>query len=226
MDEAEVLNHWQYFLVLEKDIIRLKDYIAIHQDNYGAYSFELSKLLQLACAEIDSVCRVLCKIIDPNTDYFDESTYSGKISLYKSRILDTYPKLTKSEIHIPGFSIKLIPWEDWENKDSPKWWEEYNLVKHYRHSCFKKANLKNTLFSMSALMVLILYLYRTVVAKPGATPSPGPEFFFGDYCVRILTTPITKELPDFDKKNHKKIQSILKSVRLIVVLLTSKRKIQ
>ena len=198
MDKTEVLNHWKYFLSLEKDISRLKSYIEIHQDNYDAYSFELSKLLQLSCSEVDSVCRLLCKTIDPNNNYFNESAYSGNIAQYKSTILDAYPLLTKSEIHIPDLGTKLSPWEDWESKNSPEWWEGYNKVKHYRHSCFKEANLKNTLYSMSALMVLILYLYRIVVSTPRANPSPLPDFFDSEYCSPRLIASPNKELPDFE----------------------------
>ena len=42
MDTAKVLNHWKMFISLENDLIKLKDYIEIHVDNYSAYSFELS----------------------------------------------------------------------------------------------------------------------------------------------------------------------------------------
>lgn len=79
MDEKAVLNHWRYFLSLEKDVIKLKDYIEIHSNNFDTYSFEISKILQLSCSEIDSVCRTLCKTIDESTDYFDQSIYSGNI---------------------------------------------------------------------------------------------------------------------------------------------------
>lgn len=165
MEKSEVLNHWKYFISLEKDITKLKNYIQIHQDNFEVYSFELSKLLQLSCSEIDSVCRLLCNTIDGSNNYFDESIYSGNITQYKNTILDKYPNFIKTEIHIPDLETILIPWEDWENKDSPGWWRSYNKVKHYRHSSFKEANLKNALYSMSALMTLNLYLYRSVISR-------------------------------------------------------------
>jgi len=197
MNKVEVLNHWKYFLTLEKDLSTLKNYIEIQVDNYETYSFELSKLLQLSCSEIDSVCRLLCKTIDNSKDYFDESIYSGNIANYKETILKTYPNLTKSEIHIPNLSNNILPWEDWDSKNSPDWWVGYNKVKHYRHSCFKEANLKNTLFSMSALMIIILYLYRIVVSTSRATPYPLPIYFDCAYLSNIRVTSPNEELPDF-----------------------------
>ena len=197
MDKAEVLNHWKYFLTLEKDLSNLKNYIEIHEDNYETYSFELSKLLQLSCSEIDSVCRLLCNTIDTSNDYFDEVIYSGNIANYKDTILKSYPLLTKSEVHIPDLSTKILPWADWDSKNSPNWWAGYNKVKHYRHSCFKEANLKNTLFSMSALMIIILYLYRIVESTSRATPYPSPVYFDSDYFSKNLVTAPDEELPDF-----------------------------
>jgi len=197
MGKAEVLNHWKYFLTLENDLSNLKNYIEIQEDNYKTYSFELSKLLQLSCSEIDSVCRMLCKTIDSSKDYFDDAIYSGNIANYKDTILKTYPHLTKSEVHIPDLSKNILPWADWDSKNAPNWWEGYNKVKHYRHSCFKEANLKNTLFSMSALMIIIMYLYRTVESTSRATPYPSPVYFDSDYFGSIRVTSPSKELPDF-----------------------------
>jgi len=199
MEEREVLNHWKYFISLEKDITKLKNYIEIHQDNFEVYSFELSKLLQLSCSEIDSVCRLLCKIIDTDNDYFDESIFSGNIAQYKHAILGRYPNFTKAKIFVPDLEAILTPWQDWKNEDSPGWWKSYNKVKHYRHSNFKEASLKNVLYSMSALMTLNLYLYRSVMSTPYANPSPSTNFFDSDYCSPHLITRAEKELPDFEQ---------------------------
>jgi len=198
MDETEVLNHWKYFLSLEKDLVNLKNFVEIHQDNYATYSFELSKVLQLSCSEIDSICRLLCKVIDPQNDFPNEDTRSGNIAEYKRIILEKYPKFTQSEILIPDLGEKILPWDEWSSKNSPSWWEEYNKVKHYRHSCFKYANLKNTLYSMSSLMVVILYLHRAVVSGSYGCPfGISTTYFESDYFGSVRTVSPSKNLPDF-----------------------------
>ncbi len=198
MDKKTVLNHWRYFLSLEKDVIKLKDYIEIHLDNFDTYSFEISKILQLSCSEIDSVCRMLCKTIDDGTDYFDQSVYSGNIKQYKDVILSRYSLMTEAIVSISGLDSDLVPWEDWKTMNSPEWWKGYNEVKHYRHSHFQKANLKNVLYSMAALEVIILYLYRIVVDKPYAHPSPGPILFESIYFSPYLVCHPSTELPGID----------------------------
>lgn len=198
MDKADVLFHWRYFLSLEKDIVVLKDYIEICSENYNVHSVELSKILQLSCAEVDSVCRCLCSLINHTNSYSDDSNRSGAIQEYKEIIYDKYPNLTLCKIHVVGLNEDITPWKDWETKNSPDWWYLHNKVKHYRHSCFKDANLKNTLFSMSGLMVLILYLYRIVADSPYAVPLPAPQFFSSKYHGYNMISRGDKGLPDFE----------------------------
>jgi hypothetical protein len=89
------------------------------------------------------------------------------------------------------------PWNDWGSIDSPTWWKSYNKVKHYRHTCFAEANLKNALDAMAALMIIIMYLYRAVVDKPYANPSPQPALFGSQYTSPELLLRADNELPDF-----------------------------
>ena len=198
MDVEEALVHWRYFLSLERDVEILKNYIEISDGNFNAYSMELHKILQLACSEIDSVLRVLCKKIDPNTDYHDEAIYSGKISQYKTTIIGRFPRIYESKILVPGLSDPLQPWSDWQTVNSPEWWVGYNKAKHYRHSSYISANLKNMLMAMSALMVSILYLFRLIANKPRANPSPQPMFFDSNYTSPNFLCLPDKELPDFE----------------------------
>jgi len=197
MDKSQVLNHWKYFLSLEKDFINLRNYLEINEDNFDTYSFEISKLLQLSCSEIDSVCRLMCKIIDSTNDYYDETVFSGKIDLYKKTITVNYPKLIETEIYIPDLMKNIKPWQDWHIKNSPDWWTSYNKVKHYRHSCFEQANLRNAIQALSALMVLDLYLYRIVDGNKYANPTPPSNYFESSYCSPALFARANDELPDF-----------------------------
>ncbi len=197
MEEKQLLNHWNYFLLLEKDFISLKNYIEVSEDNFETYSFELSKILQLACSEIDSVCRLVCKSIDSDNDYFDETIYSGNIAQYKKIILGKYPKLVQSEVSVPSLDETLSPWNEWSINDSPIWWKEYNLVKHYRHTNFKKANLKNTIYALSGLMVLNLYLIRISGDNKFAVEGFHSKYFGAKYFSPYITSD-PKELPDFE----------------------------
>jgi len=196
MNPKQLSHHWQYFLFLEKDLINLKNYIEISEDNFESYSFELSKILQLACAEIDSVCRTVCNLIDDENDYFDETKYSGNIQQYKAVILKVFPKLQQVPIIVPELENDIIPWKNW-NAETPMWWKDYNLVKHYRHTNFRKANLENTIYALSGLMVLNLYMIRISGSDKFALQNFHSKYFDAKYfSPYIVADP--KELPDFE----------------------------
>jgi hypothetical protein len=116
MTVEEILFHWRYFLSLERDVDSLKNYVEISDQNYNAHSMELFKILQLACSEIDSVLRVLCKEIDPNTNYHDGAIFIGNISQYRTTVINKFPKIHEAEILVPGLSNPLKPWDEWRVK--------------------------------------------------------------------------------------------------------------
>jgi hypothetical protein len=197
MEVKDNLVHWRYFLSLERDVAVLRNYIEITDRNFDTYSIEIFKILQLACSEVDSVLRVICNKIDPTTDYHDATTFTGNISLYKKTVLRRFPNIHKTEILIPGLPHPIKPWGEWGNSKSPDWWNEYNKAKHYRHSSFSYANLRNMLMAMAALMVSILYLYRISENKAKANPFPLPQFFGSKYTSPLFACAPDSELPDF-----------------------------
>lgn len=45
--------HWDYFILLEEDVIRILHYIEPTEANYGTYGAELVKSYLSICSEID-----------------------------------------------------------------------------------------------------------------------------------------------------------------------------
>lgn len=45
--------HWDYFILLEEDVIRVLHYIEPTEANYGTYGAELVKAYLSICSEID-----------------------------------------------------------------------------------------------------------------------------------------------------------------------------
>ncbi len=72
-----------------------------------------------------------------------------------------------------------------DNSKSPFWWNDYNFVKHARTSRddsgvlnFSKANLKNVVYSLSALYLLErLYMEKkyNISTFPKGSPLSPPE---------------------------------------------------
>ncbi len=161
--------YWQYYLLLEKDFLLTKRYLAIDEYNAKAYSTEYSKQYQTIGSEIDVFCKEFCKEID--------NTFDGdKIQHYCKTITDSLPDFTESKIFVKDLSKDICPWKDWFYKvqidkngiskissNNPKWWNLYNKVKHQRTTklpsynnipFYKLANQENIINALGALYVL------------------------------------------------------------------------
>lgn len=144
--------HWNYFLALESDVVRLSRFIEFREDNFGTYSIELARLLMTAAAEADVVAKLVCKTLKP-------ASPRRNIAHYASIILPAEPKLVRLTILIPRFGLTLQPWISWKPDAPPMWWTANNQVKHHRDTGFHEANLGNVLNAVSGLFSLTIFHY-------------------------------------------------------------------
>jgi len=163
--EAPTLQHWNYFLALEDDVVRLSRYLEPTQDNFDAYSLESARILFAAASEVDVVSKRLCQKLNSKSK-------SSKITQYKNEILSVYPQLVSSIVEIPRFGLTFTPWVQWKIEESPLWWRAYNNVKHHRDTHFAEASLKNTLNAVAGLFVVLLFFYRNEGQNGHLAPNP------------------------------------------------------
>lgn len=172
--ERKTPQHWNYFLALDDDIVRLARYLELTNDNFGAYSLELARILSTAAAEVDVVAKLLCKKLNP-------ASTARCITDYTREITAVYPDIASAEANIPKFGLTLHPWEQWEKQGIPLWWTANNKVKHHRHTHFSEANLKHALNAVAGLFILLLYFYYDEAHHAQLSPDPmlfraGPPF--------------------------------------------------
>ena len=157
-----------YFIELKNEIIYLKKYIEFDKNNFKTFSFELLKLYQSICSEIDVIAKGIC-------NYFGVKLNNESIKQWGFEIQKHYNNIQNYKVCIG--ELEFTPWKNWKyievlNKrnykvikldkkaETPEWWIFYNKVKHTRTSLFKneynykKANLENILNSFSALFIL------------------------------------------------------------------------
>jgi hypothetical protein len=147
------MYHWNYFLAIEQDLERLSRYIEFSKFNMKTFSIELTHLLLSASSEIDVVMKQLCLFIDSKSK-------PNNMDEYKSIINLNIPKICDEEVTIDRFGLSYKPWIKWCGKGNPDWWRSYNNVKHQRDKYFNEANLENTINSVCALYVSVLYFYK------------------------------------------------------------------
>lgn len=146
------------YKILEKEIISLSEYVTIHKSNYPTFSLQLNILFISICSELDSLAGEFCKIITN-----DEEINCGIIKKIEI-IMEEHANLRNWRISTkyPYETIDFVPFAKFEpNKSS--WWTDYNKIKHDRAGKdengfynYQKATLKNVLYSIAALYILIL----------------------------------------------------------------------
>jgi hypothetical protein len=148
--------HWNYFLALESDVVRLARFIEFREDNFPTYSIEIARLIMAAAAEVDVVAKLVCKKLDPASRPRNINDYASVILQADGRKVSALTALT---VLVPRYGLTLKPWISWTRETPPLWWTAYNKVKHHRDTRFKDANLGNARNTVSALFSLTIYHY-------------------------------------------------------------------
>ena len=180
------LNHWRYFLSLEKEFCDSLRYVEYVESQQAVFSFEFARLLILVCSELDVVFKVACDSIDGSNGADSIGEYYGCVSS-KYEISSEIVKLNR-------FSEIVRPFADWTKDAPPYWWTAQNKVKHKRHEQFHQATLHNTMCSISGLFIANLIvlneysLIRSVHELPvvlGRDSEPGALLLESSYRVNL-----------------------------------------
>lgn len=139
------LNHWRYFLSLEKEFSETLRFVEFTPSQQSVYSFEFARLLILICSELDVLFKVVCSSAIPGSD-------ADSIGKYFSCVSGKY-RPESENVRVDRLSTQVLPFEHWGENSPPPWWTAQNKVKHHRHEHFKEATLGNTLHTICGLFI-------------------------------------------------------------------------
>jgi hypothetical protein len=163
---SKIETHWNYLLAIEGDLERLSRFIDFDERNFDCFSIEISRILLASGAEVDVVCKQICKKINSKSS-------AGSIYAYQNEILASYPNIPDFIVLLPRYGLTLTPWSNWKAQNNPPdWWTAYNKIKHHRDSQYHRANLQNALNAVCGLFIMVLYLYREKAEEGELGPSP------------------------------------------------------
>lgn len=185
MEEKQLDNMWYYFLSLEQDLSNTSRFVE-PQGQEDVYSFEFAKIIILACTEVESAFKLLCKEIDGN-EY-------GDIGKYKGVILGRFQNIVDAEVRISRLQKTVKPFENW-TFGPLSWWEAYGTIKHSRELHFQNATYTNAMLALSALYILILYLSKMTNIHIDSCDS---NYITSEYSSAFIIARADKQLPGFD----------------------------
>lgn len=158
------------FLLLQKDLQLLFDYIEPSDTNLVCYSYRIHELLMRACIEVEANFKAILS----ENGYERNNDRSDDIRNIRDdfRKIETTHRLSSYQIKIPswhGEKSLRVPFNSWSHtaKSSPKWYQAYNKTKHNRHNEFHHANFENLLDSVCGLLVLLSSQFYTEDFSPG-----------------------------------------------------------
>jgi hypothetical protein len=117
------------FLLLQKDLLELFDYIEPADKNLQCYSYRIHEILLRACVEIEANCKAI---------------------LLENAYCDTPV--------IPFWRGDLgtrAPFSSWKSNVQLRWYKAYNDTKHNRHAVFSNATFEHALDAICGLAVIL-----------------------------------------------------------------------
>lgn len=206
----------QYFLDLQDRFSYLLKYISCHEDNFTCYSVKNESLIVDICSFFDSLCQTYIRDIHYSGQVFRDQSkikaFQKKIEKKKNFDAGDYRKLLETEFSLSTKSVnlnlyedhlftnplryhpdnidgyQLAPFKKWGSGRKTNWWNSFTKLKHNRALNHKEASLKNVVFSLAAVFV-ILSLENETEFKKGQVPPDIYDVFlpkYWDFSGRIM----------------------------------------
>lgn len=172
------------FILIQKDLLDLFDYIEPADQNLATYSFRIHELLLRACVEVEANFKAILrengyKKHEKNWNITDYQKIEG------SHFLSSY------QITIPYWDGKhntVKPFEEFSSENKLSWYSAYNNTKHDRYENFKSASFKNLISAVAGLLALLSSQFYTRDFSPSNTllaisdgKNDGTEAGIGEY---------------------------------------------
>lgn len=171
---------WANYLQIEKELIDTFKYVELSIDNYNTYSSKFLKIFLQVGSEIDICFKEYIKLISTNSNCIN-------INDYKCELLSNDIDFFNEEVIVNIIGIFIKPWSDLQNNSCLDWWTAYNKVKHQRTDqvtingisqvSYKFANLKNVIFSLSGLYILLMNIFSKINENNDTSPVPNSRLF-------------------------------------------------
>lgn len=175
---AQSASHYvRAFLLIQKDLGNLLEYIEPCETNSNCYSFRTHELLTRTCIEVEANCKVILaengytpmkknKIRRPED-------WNMKNDYWK---IQRSHKLARYSVEVPfwkGDKRIRHPYQAWKDDtyQTLDWYKAYNNAKHDRHANFDQATFNHLLDAICGLLVIISAQFYSIDF------SNGPDTF-------------------------------------------------
>jgi len=183
------------YSIIERDLVRLFEYIEPADKNRETYSHRLYELLLRASTEFEANCKGILGANDYNCprDFnicdYHKTNEASRLSEYEVRVSvwRGAPKVFR-------------PLDKWSVGRSLVWYQAYNCVKHDRSRSFQKANLENVLSAVAGVLVVLFSQFYVLCFRAHAHVGLyhlGDGWFSHEDSIFAIKPPTTWTETDF-----------------------------
>lgn len=197
-----ILNlYWPVYKNLEKEFLKLANYIHFSDDQLGTYSMYIADLIVRCSVEIESLSKELYCMLGGNMSPTD-SEGNNRDLYFDTDCLDLLEQtwiLSKKQIAVSAINFYFVDEKNTiltplhkahkRGTSGSKWKQAYQAVKHDRRNSLKKASIENLLHALGALYILNLYsrdertdIGRVYLNDHNFDSRVGSEIFSAHYC--------------------------------------------
>lgn len=162
-DARDLIRGYHY---LEKDLLRVFEFMEPADSNLAGYSHQLYALLLRASTEFETNAKAILAA--------NGYSQAGNWDIIDYHKVNTALRLSEYRVTIPiwaGNPKVIEPFTEWARGHSLSWYQHYNTVKHNRASQFSFATLENALAAVSAVFAIVFSQFNIDAFHPYHTVS-------------------------------------------------------
>lgn len=193
--------YWPVYKNLEKEFLKLADFIHFSDDQLGMYSMYIADLIVRCAIEIEAISKELYSSLGGNMAPTDDEGNPRDL-YFDTDCLDLLEQkwvLSKKQVAVSAINFyfteeknkTITPLHKAHKRGTSgsKWKQAYQAVKHDRKKSLKKASIENLLHALAALYILNLYyrdertdIGRVYLSDHIFDNRAGSEIFSAHYC--------------------------------------------
>lgn len=157
--KSDVQLHWDYFLLLEKDLMLIGETVELSENNYAVYGPRILQLILASGSELDVALKSFAKAVGTSSRAATKA--QPNMGDYKDLLVSqALSQFSTAKVRFLRTDIVLTPWAQLaeDPKKTIPWWGSYNEIKHHRAEHYESANLGTALSLLAALFVVDAYL--------------------------------------------------------------------
>jgi hypothetical protein len=183
-------HYTRAFLLIQKDMLDLFQYIEQSDSNLKTNSFRIYELLVRICIEIETNFKAILKenIFEPK---YKNGKKNGQLRKEDVWNINDYNKINLTH-HLDAYKVKYpiwrgkeetrVPFANWKDGKSPEWYQAYNKVKHDRNNNFEEASFKNLIDAFAGLFILLSSQFKNEDFTTGTdTYTSGGSYYDGQF---------------------------------------------